>query len=233
MRTEILLYFTAVILSAVAGIAFLAYKRNSPHLGKWNGVVAFGIVSALFLPLCCSLGRFIFSSITEAIISRPLHPTYDDLIAHGFYVFVLPEDEVEKRGWKQDIQIWSWNVHCGLLVGDTYNPLQVLYRDTAGERVLDIQLGLWGIVWDYSKPATKVEVDLKSEWSSTGTLIYYTQTTSERLPRRLYHFSDMLGLGVEVRSDFPITETIKLIEQLEYIGPGIETLKNPWNCETQ
>jgi hypothetical protein len=189
---------------------------------KW--LVILGVVGFLVIVI------YLAGGITDSFSPHPLYPTYESLKAHGFYAFVLPQSEIQQRRWTQTISIFSWTMHCGLLRGDTYNPLQVWYTDDVEERVFEIQLGPWGMIWNHGLPTVKTEVELKSKWSA-GTLMYYTQTTSEGLPNRLYRFSDLWSHDVEIRSNLSVTETVGLIEQFEYIGPPLEKVNDPWDCK--
>jgi len=117
------LYVVFWILSFVGLSAFLVYRGHLPKRQKWGQIVAVIILVVLLSPIWFSVGRFAVSEVANRLTPRPLHPTYEALKGRGFYVFVLPEQEVRARGWQQDITLWSWNIHCGVLTGDTYNPL--------------------------------------------------------------------------------------------------------------
>jgi hypothetical protein len=189
-------------------------------------LILLGTLGFLLVLLC--LAWLIFPHILNAVTPRPLHPTYAALRKHGFYVFVLPEDETARRGWEQSIRIWSWDIHCGLLQGDTYNPLSVSYYDSDGETAFWINLGPWyAPMW--SPGLSYTEMSFESPWSSTGTLAYYTETT-ENGTYTPYYFVDMQGYPVVIGGQLPFTETLELIENLEYVGPPLETLNDPWDC---
>ena len=224
-------YVVAVLLSIIGGIAFLIRRKHLSNWMKWDRWIALIIVGVLLSPIWIGAGHFIVSNVIDHFTPRPLHPTYETLKNRGFYVFVLPEQEINSRGWQQDITLWSWDVHCGVLTGDTYNPLRVTYRNGVGNRVFEIQHGPWGMIWDYSQTITKTRVTLESELSSTGSLTYRTRSAQSNITRHLYHFSDMQGWDVDIASNLSVTETLELIETLEYVGPPIETLNDPWDCK--
>jgi amino acid transporter len=227
----ILLYVAVAIAPIIGIIAFLMYRKRLPNWRKWDRILAVTIIILLLSPIWISVGGFIVSEVVAHFTPRPLHPTYETLNKRGFYVFVLPEQEVHGRGWKQDITLWSWDIHCGLLTGDTYNPLVVTYTDSAGDNAFVIQHGPWGMIWDHSQNITKEQVSWESRWTSAGIITYRTRSAQENMGRYLYHFSDMKGWGVEIASSLSITETLELIKALEYIGPSIETLNDPWDCK--
>jgi hypothetical protein len=204
---------------------------NSEKQVKQNRIVGCLVVLGATTVLgWLTLSRYILAWTTDTFGPRPLHPSYASLQAHGFYVFVLPQSAIEQRGWQQSIALWSWNIHCGLLRGDTTNPLQVVYTDPSGKRVFEVWHGPWGVVWNYALPTNRMEVESRLAWNTTGTLTYYTQTRTDSSLRHLYRFEDMTGNAVEITSQLVVTETLELIEQLEYIGPPTEGLGNPWNC---
>jgi hypothetical protein len=227
----ILLYVAVAIAPIIGIVAFLMYRERLPNWRKWDRILAATIIILLLSPIWISVGRFIVSAVVDHFTPRPLHPTYETLNKRGFYVFVLPEQEVHRRGWQQDITLWSWDIHCGLLTGDTYNPLVVTYTDSAGNNAFVIQHGPWGMIWDYSQTITKEQVPWESRWTSTGIITYRTRSAQENMRQYLYHFSDMQGWRVEIASSLSVTETLELIKALEYIGPPIETLNDPWDCK--
>lgn len=181
-----------------------------------------------FLLLCLHFGH--------SILSRPARPadpeycSYDELISHGFYVLVLPEDQLTERGWEQRISLSSWDVHCGLLIDDTYNPLRVAYYDPSGRRMFALQLGPWGMVWNHSQIPTNLDREIETEWIEASSLSCRVRKNTDGTIERLYRLNDFMGLGLDIRSSLSVAETIELIEQLEYVGPPLEDLVDPWNC---
>lgn len=224
------LYIAAIIPLVIVNVLFLIYRAHLPSRKKWEAII-FGItLCVLFSPICIAVGRFVTSEVLEYVNPKPLHPTYAQLKKHGFYIFTLPEQEMYKRNWQQDIALWSWKIHCGVLTGDTYNPLVVTYKDQDENQVFVIQHGPWSIIWDRSKAIVKEKVPWESQWNNTGEILYYTNSERSNMWRHLYDFSDMQDQRVQIVSSLPVTETLELIKALEYIGPPVETLNNPWNC---
>lgn len=156
--------------------------------------------------------------------THPLYPTYEELTRRGFYIYVLPESEVEQRGWLQTVSIWSWDRHCkGIELSETFNPISVTYREQEGTRPeFVITIGPWDMAWDYRKPTT--EVNLDTPWALDGTAVYYTNANYIR-----FKFQDRFGIPVQISSRLSINEIVELINQLEYIGPPPETVTNPWD----
>ncbi|GEM_PF-1657032 len=227
----VFLYVVFLILSFIGLSAFLVYRERLSKWKIWGQVFAAIILIVLLSPIWFSVGRFAVSEVVSYLTPRPLHPTYDTLKRRGFYVFVLPEQKAHTRGWQQDITIWSWNIHCGVLTGDTYNPLVVTYRDSADNVMFVIQHGPWRMIWDYSQTTDKEQVFWESKWTSTGVITYRTRSAESNMLQHLYQFSDMQGWNVEIVSSLSVTETLELIEELEYVGPPIEILNDPWDCK--
>ncbi len=154
---------------------------------------------------------------------HPIHPTYGELVQRGFYVYVLPAEEWKQRGWSQTISIWSWDRHCkGVDETETFNPISVVYRSRSDQPEMVISIGPWDIAWDRYRPVRYVE--LKSLWISEWSGVYYENQGIIRL-----RFQDWLGIPVHVSSRLPITETAQLIHQIQYVGPSLETVTNPWD----
>ncbi len=204
---------------------------SSGQQGRWGRLMVLVFIGVITAPCWLTISYYTLDWTIESVTPRPLHPSYASLKAHGFYVFVLPQSEIERRGWKQWVRLWSWDIHCGLLRGDTTNPLVVYYTDQLAKKVFEIWHGPWGIVWNYGLPTVQSQVESHLAWNTTGTLTYYTQTRADGSSRHLYRFEDMAGYPVEISSQLSITETLELIEQLEYVGPPSETVRDPWDCQ--
>lgn len=227
---EILLCLAPLALAILLGAAFLILKRRYRVPAKWDKIVGLTMIMVLFSPFCLWMGDVTFSSLTNHFTPKPLYPTHEELRRRGFYIFELPKETIEQRQWKQEIIIGSWNIHCGVLLGDTYNPLIIKYTDNSENEVFRIQLA-WRIIWNLYEAESRTQVDLDTEWADPKTLTYYTRPMqNDNLTRNLYHFRDLQGYGVDIVSSISVTETLGMIKQLEYIGPPIETLKDPWYC---
>lgn len=219
------------MLATVGGIVFLLRGKQLSNRVKWDRLIGSLIIGLLLSPACICISYIIVSNAIDRVTPRPLHPTYESLENRGFYVFVLPEEEINLRGWGQEITLWSWNSHCGVLIGDTYNPLMVTYRDEVGGRVFEIQHGPWRMIWNGSETITTTQVALESEWSSTSSLTHKTRLGQNNMIRHRYYFVDRQGWGVDIASSLSVTETLELIEMLEYVGPPVEKLNDPWDCK--
>lgn len=180
-------------------------------MGIRSGRILLWIIAGCLLSVLCG-----------CVEKHPLHPSYDELKQRGFYVYVLPEGELNKYKWSQTISIWSWDRHCkGLDWTENFNPLRVEYVNT--DKFLFILIGPWNMYWDASEEVARAQIDTK--WSKDGYVAYYMlsdRTTHMR-------FEDIFGIPVQIVSNLAITEIIPLINQLEYVGPPQEEVTNPWD----
>lgn len=154
--------------------------------------------------------------------AHPLHPTYEELTQRGFYVYILSESEIEKHEWSQTVSIWSWDRHCKGGISGGSNPIHISYDGQQEQPGLLLVIGPWNTLWDYRKLTTKAELD--TPWAMDSVGEYYTIDGYSRLK-----FEDRFGITVQVGSCLPITEVVRLVNQLEYIGPPPETVTNPWD----
>jgi hypothetical protein len=154
---------------------------------------------------------------------HPLHPSYESLAEHGFYVYVLPKAELQQREWQETVRIWRYDFHCRY--DDAQNNLRIMYRDKADQMEFELIIGHWSEVWDWTQETTLVP--LNTNLAPDGSADFYpTSDASVALM-----FEDQFGIQVQVWSEFAITETIELVNQLEYIGPSPDTITDPWdNC---
>jgi hypothetical protein len=155
--------------------------------------------------------------------TQPLHPSYESLAEQGFYVYALPKAKLQQREWKETVSIWGYDFHCQY--NDAPNNLHTTYKDKADQIKLELIIGHWSEVWDWNKETIRVPVNTNLVPDGNATF-YYRSDASVAL-----RFEDQFGIQVQVWSDFAITETIELVNQLEYIGPSPDTIIDPWdNC---
>lgn len=170
------------------------------------------------------IGLLILIVLTGCAKTQPIYPSYDDLIQHRFYAYVLPDAETQQRGWNEAISIWDYDFHCQYY--EDANNLYIVYKDEAGHTKLKLVIGHGSEAWDRRRQTT--EVPLSTRWAAKGKAIFYD--TSDGTVAMM--FEDVVGIPVQVWSDFAITETVSLVNELEYVGPSLETMTDPWkNCK--
>jgi hypothetical protein len=169
-----------------------------------------------------SIGLVVLLIVTSCRQRSPLYPSYEDLIKHGFYVYSLPEAETQERQWKEVISIWGYRFHCQF--NEAPNNLYVRYVDAQDQVKIELIMGPWSEVWDWTQKTT--EVQLNTTIAKTGNAIFYNITADYVA----LLFEDQFGTQVQIWSNYPITETLAMIQQLEYIGPTSDTMHNPWDC---
>ena len=174
--------------------------------------------------------RYLLRLVTVALLAvtgcskpHPLNPTYEELVHRGFYIYVLPSNEVAARKWQETVSIWSWDRHCsGVELSETANPIRVVYTGESDQPELRLTIGPWSMAWDHRQSTTAIQ--LNTEWARTGSARYYVVEGYLNLA-----FEDRFGIPVRIGSRHPVTEVVHLINQLEYIGPPSETVGNPWD----
>lgn len=180
-----------------------------------------------------SIALAVVASLVGCSQPSPLHPSYDDLKREGFYVYVLPESVVAQKGWRQEITISSFDRHCrGLTAAEQHNPLYVYYlasldRNVPRRPIFSVEVGPWSPPWGTEGPWTEIELRLKWVNGGVGQYLEGTLTNGAFVEIR---FIDTFGFPVYIDSRLSLTETVSLIDQLEYVGPSPSTVVNPWDC---
>ncbi len=180
------------------------------HAGCTNAAKLIGICLVILIVLVACSGK------------RPLHPNYEDLIKNGFYVYVLPETEVQQRKWEEVTNIWGYDFHCRH--NDAPNNLYVEYVDKLDQTKMKLIIGPWSEIWDWSKETDEILLD--TELATEGKAVFYNRSNNSVA----LMFEDQFGIRVQIWSNFTITETIGLVNELDYIGPPPDIVDNPWDC---
>jgi len=189
---------------------------------QWNWIKGFVALTVVILLVGCSQ-------------PSPLHPSYNDLKLEGFYIYALPENEVSRQGWEQEIMISSFDRHCkGLTATEQHNPLYVYYldpldKDLPRQPIFSIEIGPWSPPWGTAGPWAS-EIELQSKWVDGKVGQYLEGTPSTNGTFVGMKFTDTFGFPVYVGSWLSLTKTVALINQLEYVGPPPDTVVNPWDC---
>ncbi len=182
-----------------------------------------------------ALGIMLLGLFAGCWQSALLHPSYTELEEAGFYVYVLPEDVVMEHGWVQEISIWSFDRHCkGLTAVEQSNPLEVFYQSPSDEKeelqnrsAFSVRLGPWSPPWGRAGSWSDVELMFDG---NPVTAQYKLGDSSVDNVFAGVRFTDTLGSPIYVSSWLPFTETVSLIDQLQYVGPSLDTFVDPWNC---
>jgi hypothetical protein len=152
-----------------------------------------------------------------------LHLTEQQLANAGYYAYVLPERYETDLHWSQDIHIYSFNVHCTpVSSSEFFNPVNISYKDEEDNPVLTVSIAPDYEVWDRRKTTTSIT--LESEWVSDKEGEYYLTDVGTIALK----FTDVLDMEVVVFSSFELGNLTEVIEQLQYMGPNIDDVGNPW-----
>lgn len=174
------------------------------------------------------VGLMVIESFAIAVLAgcartRPIYPSYTDLVQHKFYAYILPETETQQRQWREVISIWAHDFHCQY--SDASNNLHIAYKDQSNQTKLELVIGHWNEVWDRKQKTT--EVSLTTRWAVDGKAVFYHGANDSVAMK----FDDPVGIPVQVWSDLSVIESVKLVDELEYVGPPLESRTDPWdNC---
>lgn len=162
----------------------------------------------------------------EAIIT-PIS-SLDSIKGAGFYVYTLPQTIVTENEWQAEVYMYSFDAHCNPANDTLFNPVSIAYRDKSGEPILNIRVSPSDGILGGSASAGDIQLD--SKWVSEGKGHYYVRENGEVIIR----FVDTWGMDVVISSThLSLDELVSIIEQLEYSGPNLDTVQNPWSkaCE--
>lgn len=153
-----------------------------------------------------------------------LYPTIEEIIDAGFYVYVLPASFSESGNITTDYRIFSWNLHCDRAEPSReYSRMRIIYGIRGvDEHRFQINITPKDTITNHSVEAKSVT--LRSPYIPTKLGEYYIAENGIIFVR----FKDMFGMDTYVSSSFDIGETIAMINQLEYRGPDISSVGNPW-----
>jgi hypothetical protein len=151
-----------------------------------------------------------------------LDPTVEQLNDRGYYVYILPDEYQTDLDWTQAIHIHSFDIHCRNPVSGFFNPVRVIYKDANGTTVLTIGIAPYYALWDHG--ITTTTIPLLLGWIPDKAGEYYLAgegTVTLKL-------QDMLGMDVVMFSILELDQLVEVINWLEYVGPDIDSVGNPW-----
>src|SRR5690606_2707636 len=92
-----------------------------------------------------------------------LHLAEQQLANAGYYAYTLPERYATDLNWSQDINIYSFDIHCTpVSSSEFFNPINITYRDSEDNKMLTVGIAPRYEVWDRRKTTTSITLD--SEW---------------------------------------------------------------------
>jgi hypothetical protein len=146
-----------------------------------------------------------------------------NLIHRGYYVYVLPETYADQQGWQRQIRIHSYTYHCHGSNSDRWNPINITYmnRDT-GEFVFNIEISPQTALWDFSQEMNPLTVS--SLWIPSQQGQYYEFTQGGINLKT----TDSFGMDVLFSTNNDLSFIQNIISLIEYRGPAINSVTNPW-----
>jgi hypothetical protein len=158
---------------------------------------------------------------------EPLDPSRDELLAHGFYVFVLPQEVREPYNWSERFHLYSWDKHCHFVdSAESYNPLTLNYRTPTNDAFFTVSIDPWESSWSDGETQT---IAVHKPWIHENTVTRFLSPVGSETQTKL-RFEDYEGTPIYIISSLPITESLTLVESLELIGSDGVTPSKAWNC---
>ena len=200
--------------------------KKFPLLNNLINVISFFALVSCFLLLaisCSTLlqGLKLFDSSGYRELSE------NDLISNGFYAYVVPKGTEETLGWKRKISMFGpFDDHCTRSDSNFQdNNLKILYKDSQNVTLFGISISPVHVLWNDWENQEKVSVT--SDWIFDQTAKYYI-TESGVLYLKV---RDRFGIDAVITSsvdNFDLQNVINVISILEYVGPNIDDVRNPW-----
>src|SRR5687767_7611297 len=156
--------------------------------------------------------------------------SFQQLTNGGYYAYLLPESYTLPLGWKRNIRMgmgqFDWQ--CEGSHASNWNPVVVRYVDSSGKWLFDISIEEQDALFDDSKATDAITVPVN--WIPTHRGISYPPPNGTRMK-----FKDRMGMEVVFSSYLKPDELVNLITKLEYVGPSVDMVGNPWKkaCESK
>lgn len=148
----------------------------------------------------------------------------------GYYAYVLPDSYTSAFGWQRNIRMgmgqFDWQ--CEGSHESNWNPVVVRYTDGSSKWLFDISIEEQDALFDDIKATDTITVPV--DWIPTHMGISYPPSPSNGTRMK---FIDSIGMEVVFSSYLKSDELINLITKLDYVGPSLTTVGNPWEKACQ
>lgn len=175
------------------------------------------IISTLLI-LFLIIALFLFVRNATTVVGTVSLP---DIIAQGYYLYLLPEEQERVAEWSRKISITTFNKGCYDDDHLDWNPVFIDYSNMKG--------------------AFSIRMSLKDElWRDTDQAIPVTISWAKHKHAQVNRFSDGIVLRIEDRlgTDIVVSsvtfseqDLISILESLEYYGPLPQPTVNPWHID--
>lgn len=143
------------------------------------------------------------------------------LTLRGFYVYVLPESYTD-AGWQREVRMHSYKYHCSGDSQPRWNPISIDYRNAEAHRFV-IRIAPTNPIWDPRRETAPISLPVEWIPSQEGA-IYGTEEGGYGI-----RIEDRFGMiAVIYTGGLNIEYLQEAISRLEYRGPDISTVGNPW-----
>lgn len=170
------------------------------------------------LLLCCALQLVLTGCDIRVYPGFPVS-TVAGLANASMYSYMLPTEELERRGWT--VEVVPFQLNCSLIREGLFKPLFINYYDNEGNTVLQIRIS----PDDAWVPPVTPDGRITLDYSENGFIEYHEWSDGGAQ----FFFQDTFGLDVVVQSPtLSVDELAELVPSLEYVGAEPENVIIPW-----
>lgn len=180
--------------------------------------LAMWVILALLVFSFISMG-YIVSRITNRVVGIV---TVDELLAHGYYVYLLPEERERAEGWTKEIWLTSYSRDCYDQDSLGWYPVHIDYRGR-GDTGFSMRLSSEDQLWEDEVHFPTIPVNVS--WSDT-----HQAEIDRQEDGIILRIQDQLGTDIVLSSTKLSEETlISLLESLDYQGAVPFSAQKPWD----
>lgn len=177
----------------------------------------FAILILLFVIGCTQTQQ---GGIGSSQLSNP----HKELLRNDYYAYIFTNEVLDERQWKLVPIEHNWDAHCMGGPSAPWNPLLIVYQDQEEDTQLLLNISNRNVIWDRQRSVEEIKLDFL--WVEEGMGVKYKGEDNSSIK-----FTDIFGNEVVVSGSQSTDEKIRLINQLEYIGPSDIERINPWSAE--
>lgn len=181
---------------------------------RWNSVFVLGLILLGWSFTTCNNDE-------PQLIGNSDRHSRQELVDAGYYVYVFPKDFANEAGWAVNVSMYSFDDHCKSSEYP-WNPMTIDYSNAA-DAYITITISFYNSPF-FDERAIIEEIPLDIDWIPNQTGEYYYHDSGATMMM----FSDRLGMEIVMMSSLQLEELIPLISKLEYVGPDLDSVGNPW-----
>ena len=161
--------------------------------------------------------------------SKP-NPQYslEGLAEWGYYAYVLPEEQENLLGLRRSVRLATADGHCNQSFSNVYiDPVYVTYYSDGQTIYLITRVSTGRVLLDSFEDyrfEIPLPIALDYPWIPDQEGRY--NFTEDGLTQ--IRFKDHLGMDIRVEAPIEPEALADLIGMLEYVGPDVDSVGNPW-----